>query len=291
MNRSVIWFSIHRHLFVDGKSSSCNMPKIYQFGSENEERVLSIIGQNPLENIILIADCTQLRKWCDVRVLSDNEDIKAVFSVYKDLDFLAGAFWATDTENLEKIVKDFKEDLRSKDLILICTSEQLVILRPLCAKIEPTKERQMVCDCTNDLTSWGDADPIPLTMDDADSLRELYRLSGTPAWTSSVMNLGPFYGIRDGEGQVIAVAGVHYVTPYGSEIGNVATHPDYKRRGLASNCVVAVTEALLEKTPRIFLHFFDDNEPARRLYERMGFQYSDVDPIYFTRIMFNDSIF
>ncbi len=267
------------------------MSEIKQYGPENEDRVLSIIGQNPLENIILIADCTQLREWCDVRVLSDDEDIKAVFSVYKDLDFLAGAFWANDTGNLERIVRNFEEDLHSRDLILICTSEQLEILKPLCDKFEPTKERQMVCDCTNDLSSWGDADPIPLTMEDADSLRELYRLSGTPAWTPSVMNLGPFYGVRDDESQVIAVAGVHYVTPYGSEIGNVATHPDYKRKGLASNCVVAVTEALLEKTPRIFLHFFEENEPARRLYERMGFQYSDVDPIYFTKIRFKEKVF
>ncbi|MFW9962687.1 MAG: hypothetical protein ACFFCX_03955 [Candidatus Sifarchaeia archaeon] len=54
--------------------------------------VVNILAKDSLSNITLIADCTQLREWCDIRVLIHDDQINAVFSFYSDLDFLATAF-------------------------------------------------------------------------------------------------------------------------------------------------------------------------------------------------------
>jgi len=131
------------------------------------------------------------------------------------------------------------------------------------------------------------AETFRLSENDIDDLRELYGLSGTPAWTPNALNLGPFFGVRDEDGKVIAVAGVHFVSKYGTELGNIATHPDHRRKGYAQCVVAAATKELLKDSDRVVLHFFGDNRPAQKLYEKMGFVYSSADPVYFTKAEFH----
>ncbi len=50
----------------------------------------------------------------------------------------------------------------------------------------------------------------------------------------------------------------------------VATHPDYKKQGLASACMVALCEELLSEGKELCL--FYDNPEAGTIYKRLGFQ-------------------
>ncbi|MHA1907533.1 MAG: GNAT family N-acetyltransferase [Candidatus Thorarchaeota archaeon] len=248
----------------------------------NISAVLDIIGKQPLHNIILIADVTQLKDWCDIRLLRREDAIVAVFALYRDLDFLAGAFWSKDVESLRTLVESY-EILQGASMVFICTDKQLEILRPLTTELEAFKERQMVMHDPSMLECEEHAPTVRLTMDDAEEMRELYRICGTPAWTPNALNLGPFYGVRNEEEKIVSVAGVHFVTDYGAEIGNIATHPDYRRRGYAACCVASVTKELLRESACVLLHFFDDNIAAQKLYEKMGYVYSEADPVYFTK--------
>ncbi|TFG96228.1 GNAT family N-acetyltransferase [Candidatus Thorarchaeota archaeon] len=257
--------------------------KIEPLSDANMENVLEILSEDPLSNIVLIADCTQLRDWCDVRILRRNENIDAIFSLYSDLDFIATAFWCRNIEALVEIMADFSHQLVGKEFIAICTDEQLKQFGEACIILKPTKERQMIADRTTELFCECKQIPIRLTIEHADQLRELYRLSGTPAWTPNAMNLGPFFGIIEDDGTISAVAGVHYMTSYGTEIGNVSTHPDHKRKGYAAACIKAVVDDVLKNSELVVLHYFDENIPAQKLYEKMGFKYSDADPVYFVR--------
>lgn len=258
-------------------------PLISPLNDENYNAVYDIISKDPLSNITLIADITQLRNACDVRVLSIEGRVRAVFSLYKDLDFVATAFWSEDIDSLTEIIHDFDEALAEREFVAICTQDQLRQLSSVCEKATSLKERQMVVDQSIEIIVNSDVIPERLAKNDTESLRRLYALSGTPAWSPSALNLGPFYGIRDDLGEVISVAGVHYVTPCCAEMGNVATHPDHRRKGYAAACVKAVVDDLLKITPEVLLHFFEDNKGAQRLYESMGFKYSKADPVYFVK--------
>ncbi len=248
------------------------------------EDVLALVSRNTLHNIILIADLTQLRSWCDIRVLTEGSEIKAVFSLYHDLDFLAGAFWAKESDHLSELVAAYGKTLEKVSMVFICTQDQLEMIRGIAENVNPMKERQMVMEDPTRIICRNSAMTRRLSMEDAQSLRELYRVSGTPAWTPNALNLGPFYGVSDQEGKLVSVAGVHFVTEYGSEIGNIATHPNHRRKGYAECCVAAVTQELLKDSARVLLHFFADNVGAQKLYEGMGFVYSEADPVYFTRV-------
>ena len=245
--------------------------------------VLSILSEDSLSNIVLIADCTQLKDWCDVRVLVEDGRIDAVFSLYSDLDFLATAFWCSNVESLRQIMEDYSERLVGKEFIAICTKEQLDQFGEACVILKPIEERQMIADRTTQLQCDCKAKPVRLSMKNVEQLKELYRISGTPAWTPNAMNLGPFYGIIEDDQSIAAVAGVHYVTPYGTEVGNIATHPKHRRKGYAAACLKAVVEEVLENSEQAILHYFAENAPAQKLYENMGFEYSKADPVYFVR--------
>jgi len=255
--------------------------KIEPLSDANIDEVLEILSQDPLSNIVMIADCTQLRDWCDVRILTNNGRIDAMFSLYSDLDFLATAFWCRDVESLTDIMADYSDHLVGKEFIAICNEEQLKQFGEACVIVKPIRERQMIADRSTKLHCECKQKPKRLTIDHADQLRELYRLSGIPAWTPNAMNLGPFYGIIEDDGTISAVGGVHYMTSYGTEIGNVATHPDHKRKGYAAACIKSVVEEVLKTSELVVLHYFEDNTPAQKLYEKMGFKYSDADPVYF----------
>lgn len=245
--------------------------------------VLRTLSKDSLSNIVLLADCTQLRQWCDIRVLTTDSRIDAVFSLYSDLDFLATAFWCRNVKSLQQIMNDYSYRLVGKEFVAICTKEQLDQFESACVILKPIKERQMVADRTTELHCECKSSPVRLTMKDAKPLRELYRISGTPAWTPNAMDLGPFYGIVEDDGEITSVAGVHYVTPYGTEIGNIATHPSHRRKGYAAACVKAVVEDVLETSELAVLHYFADNLAAQNLYENIGFRYSKADPVYFVR--------
>ncbi len=247
------------------------------------EEVLEILSEDTLSNIVLIADCTQLRDWCDVRILRNDGRIDAIFSLYSDLDFLATAFWCRNVESLRKIMAHYSDRLVGKEFIAICTEEQLNQFGEACVILKPIKERQMIADRSTMLQCECKQTPVRLSIDHADKLRELYRLSGTPAWTPNAMDLGPFYGIIEDDGTILAVAGVHYMTPYGTEIGNIATHPDHKRKGYAAASTKAVVDEVLKTSELVILHYFKDNTPAQKMYEKMGFKYSEADPVYFVR--------
>ena len=52
-------------------------------------------------------------------------------------------------------------------------------------------------------------------------------------------------------------------------IGAVATHPDFRGRGYASACVAYLTALLQQERRQVFLS--PKNEPAHRLYRRLGY--------------------
>lgn len=73
------------------------------------------------------------------------------------------------------------------------------------------------------------------------------------------------------EGKAIAYGGMTTILDEGS-VANVATHPDYRGRGLGGMIVNALLDAARERgLTSVFLEVRVSNAPARHLYEKAGF--------------------
>jgi ribosomal protein S18 acetylase RimI-like enzyme len=117
----------------------------------------------------------------------------------------------------------------------------------------------------------------------AAELAALYRQAADPgeeivAFSPWQIEHGVFYGAREG-GQLVSAAGTHVWSRAEGvvAIGNVFTVPEYRGRGYAGRCTAAVTEdALAAGLSSIVLNVRQDNGPAIRLYQRLGYRLYSV---------------
>ena len=109
---------------------------------------------------------------------------------------------------------------------------------------------------------------------DARALNALYASGGGPTgYRREHIEQGVYRGVFE-QGELVAVAGTHLVTPSMgvAVVGNVFTHAAWRGRGLAKQATSAVTAELLERGCWLVALTVDpDNTPAVRAYERLGY--------------------
>jgi predicted GNAT family acetyltransferase len=81
------------------------------------------------------------------------------------------------------------------------------------------------------------------------------------------------FGRYDDEGHVLFKAEVACASPYAAQVQGVYVDPAYRGRGLASAGMAAVVALVRrEIAPVVSLYVNEWNTPARRAYERAGFE-------------------
>ena len=114
-----------------------------------------------------------------------------------------------------------------------------------------------------------------LKSEDLEQIAEIERLCFAEPWSENSLELllrdGNFGVAAIEEGRVVGYVGVISAPPEG-EITNVATHPDFRRRGVGEGILEALKrEAGDRGIESLYLEVRRSNEPARGLYEKMGF--------------------
>ena len=113
-------------------------------------------------------------------------------------------------------------------------------------------------------------DIVPLGAPDAADMVELVALAQPGPFAPRTWELGGYVGVR-AEGSLVAMAGQRLRPTGWCEISAVATHPDYRRKGLGEILVRVVAAGIVARGEVPVLHTAADNSGAIRLYERMGF--------------------
>ena len=99
---------------------------------------------------------------------------------------------------------------------------------------------------------------------------------GTEAWSeksiaSELENELSRWLVAENDGTVAGYVGSQTVMDE-TDMMNVAVHPDYRRQGIAEELVTALIRALKEQASRcLTLEVRASNEPAKALYEKLGF--------------------
>ena len=71
-----------------------------------------------------------------------------------------------------------------------------------------------------------------------------------------------------------------------TDMMNIAVHPDFRRRGIAEELVVKLVEALkVRGNHSLMLEVRVSNDPARKLYDKMGFQQVGLRKNYYRNPM------
>jgi RimJ/RimL family protein N-acetyltransferase len=109
------------------------------------------------------------------------------------------------------------------------------------------------------------------------NIAEINRLyaaeTGSSSYQPRHIDEGVYCGVFV-DGLLVSIAGTHVVsyTQGVAVVGNVFTHPMYRGGGLATIATSATTAALLERCPLVVLTVERENEPAVRVYKRLGYE-------------------
>lgn len=124
---------------------------------------------------------------------------------------------------------------------------------------------------------------VPLTASDVPEMTSLVERTKPGPFLPRTIELGTYLGIRDADGALIAMAGERMHPPGWTEISAVCTAPEARGRGLAGRLIRAVAHGIRERGETPFLHTSEDN-PARKLYETLGFVHTSTVPLEIMRI-------
>ena len=178
------------------------------------------------------------------------------------------------SRNWDSVLDEIDVALRDvQDVYAVVRPETLPLIRD---RYESNDERSMVRMVLEPgrhrpLSSEG---VCRLGPDDLEAVQRLYVSEPPDFFLPSMLADGLYYGIREGE-QLVAVAGTHVLAPTlgVGALGNVYTRSDHRRRGHATALAGAVTSELIRSgVTTIVLNVREDNHPARRVYERLGYK-------------------
>ncbi|MFX1536505.1 MAG: GNAT family N-acetyltransferase [Promethearchaeota archaeon] len=131
------------------------------------------------------------------------------------------------------------------------------------------------------------SDCVQLTEEDEPELLAFFREAYPDNYFgSNMLTTGMYYGVRLND-ELQSVAGVHvYSKEYRiAVLGNISTRPAMRSRGLAKQCITKLLRELVDKVDYIGLNVKADNEPAIKVYKRLGFRVnSEYEEAFFERI-------
>lgn len=115
---------------------------------------------------------------------------------------------------------------------------------------------------------------VRLTGRDIAAVNRLYATEGgSSTYQPRHIEEGVYFGVYV-DNLLISIAGTHVVSAVEgvAVVGNVYTHPLYRGQRLATIATSATTAHLLERCPLVVLTVEKENEPAVRIYQRLGYE-------------------
>ena len=127
---------------------------------------------------------------------------------------------------------------------------------------------------------------IEMNADHVASVAQLEKLCFSDPWSeksiaSELTNKLALWLVAEEDGKVAGYIGSQTV-PDESDMMNVAVHPDCRRRGIAEALVNALCKALKERgSVSLTLEVRASNDPAKALYDKLGFEPVGRRPNYY----------
>jgi len=128
---------------------------------------------------------------------------------------------------------------------------------------------QMVCDAP--LEGVEGPEIVPLVEAHRPDVLDLTALVYPHYFRPRTMDMGRYFGIYQ-QGRLAAMIGERMGSAASREISAVCTHPDFLGHGYARRLMAMLTNDLLAKGVRPFLHVSHENTRAKSMYERIGFR-------------------
>jgi ribosomal protein S18 acetylase RimI-like enzyme len=137
---------------------------------------------------------------------------------------------------------------------------------------------QMICEASLERPPMS---PVALGTTDVDEMLALTAATDPGPFLPRTILMGSYFGIRAGDGRLVAMAGERLQSTAFAEISAVCTHPEFRGRGYARALVTFLAAKILSAGRTPFLHVKSENG-AKVVYHKIGFRFRAA--IYLTVI-------
>ena len=206
----------------------------------------------------------------------DNPIHAALSTLHRDIALRAGGAARYPAEVAPFFaVEDPAADATDAVAALVAPGESVYLLGVAPATVRGAtlhaydKLAQMVCDAPLDDVDGPDVQPLDATH--RDDVLALTALVYPHYFRPRTMDMGRYFGIYE-NGRLAAMIGERLGSRTAREISAVCTHPDFNGRGYARRLMAFLTNDLLARNVRPFLHVSHENARAKTMYERIGFR-------------------
>jgi GNAT superfamily N-acetyltransferase len=234
------------------------------------ERILGFLETDRLYAAYAIGDLEpELFAQCEWAGAEKDGRLQALGLHFRGLE-PAAYFLMGDPDGVRRILR---EVLHPQRVSLTCRAEHVTAAGESYAwEGEPCSMWRMALR-SREIPAGGQA-CVRMTAGHAPRIRELVVRGAVSGFAAAQIEQGVFFGIFERD-LLVSVAGTHLVSPRYSVagVGNIVTRPERRGQGLGRAAVSAVLAELVRIGIRdIVLNVRQDNAPAIRLYEKLGFE-------------------
>ena len=120
---------------------------------------------------------------------------------------------------------------------------------------------------------------VPLDETHASEMIALTNIAFPGFFRARTCQMGSYFGVRNSDGALIAMAGERLMLDRYPEISGVCTHPDHRGRGLAAALIARLVDEHRRRGLVSWLHVSCSNQRAIELYQRFGFEIARKVPL------------
>lgn len=202
----------------------------------------------------------------------DWDSLKGIHSKFSDKEGSACVHkdgfghYAAISECNEKAYRDLASLVKPGRMVIVLGGEEYVEL-PEWKRVATFPGHGMILETPVELP---ELEYVELSPSDSEEMVELSGKAGMSFYPRAV-EMGFFYGIKE-NGKIVAMAGEGMAIDGFTEVADVRTHPDFRKRGYGGGLTQLVSHHIQGKGKTPILRVRAENTGAIRLYQKLGFE-------------------
>ncbi len=249
--------------------------KIHPISQDNQDllnRCYQYAKKDLYENLVLIGDlfppCLDLS---DIFGVFEGNNLLSFFTVFKGFQVPSVVILNTSDAIMEFILSRLRSIL-PRQFVLVSSTIDATLLRQNFSLNDQSAEFCMVTNRTCALFHEADISFTHASTADLTHINAFYKKNNTFPWNPIQLE-SQFYFFKKKKGFIIACGGTHFETPELAHLGNILVLPEFRGQSIGKNLVSTIGKEILKKKEIVSLFVAEDNFPAIRLYQKVGFSH------------------